>query len=191
MESVAFGLGYTAVLIWGGSALNGSFGYADAYPYWYVIPLRTDTAGVLAFAVAIVCLVVSRYLHLRRSADELVGPAPTRPATRSAGVHLVQAMAETGVVLGTGLVIYLSLNAVTHPWTLKMQLTHLAPWPTEGTVRAIALGICLIGMATRRYLRATANRPGQATAPGQAAAAGQLDAGVGVGAGAGDVAGGA
>ena len=71
-------------------------------------------------------------------------------------------MAETGVVLGTAVVIYLSLNAVTHPVTLGMQLTHLWPWPTEGTVRVIGLAICLVSVATRRYLRATANRPSQA-----------------------------
>jgi hypothetical protein len=76
----------------------------------------------------------------------------------------VQAVAETAVVLSTGLVIYLSLNAVTHPVTLTIQLTHLWPWPSEGTVRVIALGICLVAVAVRRYLRATASRPGLAAA---------------------------
>ena len=49
-----------------------------------------------------------------------------------------------------------------HPATLNIQLTHLAPWPTEGTVRVLALGACLVAVATRRYLRATATRPSQA-----------------------------
>jgi hypothetical protein len=158
VESVTFGLGYTAVLIWLGSALVASFTGDEANPYWPAIPhLRTDTAGVIAFAVAIVGLVVSRYLQLRRR-----GAGPTEPVARSARAAAVQAVAETAVVLGTALVIYLSLNAVTHPVTLRLQLTHLWPWPSEGTVRVIGLGFCLAGAATSRYLRATASRPAPA-----------------------------
>jgi hypothetical protein len=161
VESAAFGLGYTAVLIWSGSALVASFSDGEANPYWPAIPhLRTDTTGVIAFAVAIVSLSVSKYLQLRRRSSG----APAQLASRAAGVLAVQAMAETAVVLGTGLVIYLSLNAVTHPQTLRLQLTHLWPWPSEGTVRVIGLGICWAGAATARYLRATATRPVQAAA---------------------------
>jgi hypothetical protein len=74
----------------------------------------------------------------------------------------VQAVADTAAVLGTGLVIYLSLNAVTHPITLTLQLTHLWPWPSEGTVRVIRLCVCLVAVATRRNLRAAGNQPGPA-----------------------------
>ena len=57
VESAAFGLGYTAVLIWSGSALVASFTDYEATPYWPAIPdLRTDTTGVIAFAAAIVSL---------------------------------------------------------------------------------------------------------------------------------------
>lgn len=156
IESVTFGLGYTAVLIWIGSALVASFTDYEPLPYWPVIPhLRTDTTGVIAFAVAIVTLIVSRYLQLRRGGD-----APVRPAVRSPRVLAVQATAETAVILSTALVIYLSFNAFTHPITLRLQLTHLWPWPSEGTVRVIGLGICLVAVATRRYLRATAGDAG-------------------------------
>ena len=165
VESAAFSLGYTAALIWSGSALVASFSDGEANPYWPNIPhLRTDTTGVIAFAVAIISLAVSKYLQLRRRSG-----APSESVTRPAGVLAVQAMAETAAVLGTGLVIYLSLNAVTHPITLTLQLTHLWPWPSEGTVRVIGLGICLAAVATSRYLRATASRPGHAAAaPGNA-----------------------
>jgi hypothetical protein len=165
-ESAAFGLGYTAVLIWVGAALVGSFTAAEAFPYWPAIPhLRTDTAGVIAFFVAIVTLTVSKYLRLRR----LGGAAarPNRPAAglpapgRPAGVHAVQAVAETAAFLSTALVIYLSFNAFTHPFTLRLQLTHLWPWPSEGTVRVIGLAICLVAVSVSRYLRATESTGGQ------------------------------
>jgi len=158
LESAAFGVGYTAVLIWSGTALVASFGQGQAGPYWPAIPqLRTDTTGIIAFLVAIVSLVVSRYLQLRRRSG-----APVPPVAGPAGVVAAQAIAETAAVLGTGLVAYLSLNAVTHPETLRLQVTHLLPWPSEGTVRVIGLGVCLAAVATSRYLRATANRVSQA-----------------------------
>ena len=160
VESAAFGLGYAAVLIWSGSALVASFSDGEANPYWPNIPgLRTDTTGVIAFAVAIVSLLVSKYLQLSRRSS-----APAEPIARPAWVLAVQATAETAAVLGTALVIYLSLNAVTHPITLTLQLTHLWPWPSEGTVRVIGLGICLAAVATSRYLRASATRPSQSAA---------------------------
>jgi len=158
IESVAFGVGYIAMLIWVGSALVASFTGGEANPYWPVIPfLRTDTAGDLAFAVAIVSLVVSRYLQLRRRGAAAAEPA-AEPAARPPGLVMVQAMAETAAVLCTAVVIYLSFNAVTHPETLERQLTHLLPGPSEGTARVVALGICLVAVATSRYLRATAPR---------------------------------
>lgn len=160
VESVAFGFGYIAVLIWSGTALVASFSDSLSFPYWPAIPeLRTDTVGFIAFAVAIISLPISKYLQLRRGSS-----TPAQPVARSSRVLAVQAMADTAVFLGTGLVIYLSLNAVTHPETLRLQLTHMWPWPSEGTVRVTALGICLVGIATRRYLRATASRPVRASA---------------------------
>jgi hypothetical protein len=159
-ESVGFGLGYTAVLIWSGTALVASFTNGEANPYWSAIPqLRTDTIGVITFVVAIVGLAASKYLQLRRRSA-----APTRPMVRPAGVLALQATAETAAFLSTALVIYLSVNAVTHPETLRLQLTHLWPWPSEGTVRVIGLGVCLAGVTVSHYLRATASRPVQAAA---------------------------
>jgi hypothetical protein len=163
VESVTLGLGYSTFLIWIGSAFVGSFGdFDDAYPYWPAIPkLRTDTAGFIAFGIAIVCLVVSRYLQLGRRNG---APADVVARLRPAPVLAVQAVADVAAVLATALVIYLSVNAAMHPWTLPVQLTHLLPWPSEGTVRVIALVICLAAVATRRYLRATADEPRQGAA---------------------------
>jgi hypothetical protein len=168
VESVALGLGYAALLIWGGSALVAAFSPYESYPYWPAIPhLRTDTSGVLAFLVSLVCLTVSKYLELRRRAVR--GDVQVKPAVRPAGVLAVQAVAEAAVVCATGLVVYLSLNAVVHPWTLRLQLTHLLPWPSEGTVRVIGLAVCLAAVATRHYLRAAGTRPSSPAASGSAA----------------------
>jgi hypothetical protein len=115
--------------------------------------------------------VVSKYLQLDRRNGAVAEPSGQR-AVRPPGVNLVQAVAETAAFLATGVVIYLSLNAVTHPFTLRLQLTHLWPWPSEGTVRVIALGVCLAGVAVTRYLRATAGPPGRpASVPENADAA--------------------
>ena len=169
VESVTLGLGYSAVLIWIGSAFVGSFGdFDDAYPYWPAIPrLRTDTAGFLGFGIAIVCLIVSRYLQLGRRSGAPAEPAA--PRLRTPRVLAVQAVADVAALLGTALVIYLSVNGAMHPWTLPVQLTHLLPWPSEGTVRVISLGVCLVAVAVRRYLRATATWSSEAApVPGEA-----------------------
>ena len=162
IESAALGLGYAATLVWVGSAFVGSFGdFDDGYPYWPAIAhLRTDTAGFLGFALAVVTLVPSRYLQLRRRA---AGAADgTVPPGRSGGVLAVQALADVALVLATCVVLYLSANAAMHPWTLPVHLTHLLPWPSEGTVRVLGLAVCAVSLATRRYLRAS---PGQAARP--------------------------
>ena len=144
------------MLCWASTCLVAIFGGASlASPYWPVLPwLRTDTIGVITFALAAVSLVVSKYLRLRRSA---VGAIAQIPLNRSAYVQIVQAVAETAAVLATAVVAYLSLNVVTHSVSLRLQLTHLWPWPSEGTVRVIALGICIASVAATRYLRSAAS----------------------------------
>ena len=156
VEAVAFGVGYTSVLCWASTCLVATFGGASlASPYWPVLPwLRTDTTGVIAFALAAVSLVVSKYLRLRRSNARAIAQ---QPVNRHPYVQGLQAVAETAAVLATALVAYLSLNVVTHSVTLRLQLTHLWPWPSEGTVRVIALGICIASVAATRYLRSAAS----------------------------------
>jgi hypothetical protein len=62
------------------------------------------------------------------------------------------ATSETVAILATGLTIYLSVNAVTHPATLGIRATHLAGWPTEGTLRVSALLFCACSVMVLRYL---------------------------------------
>jgi hypothetical protein len=165
VEAAAFGLGYTCVLCWASTCLVAIFGGASmASPYWPVLPwLRTDTTGVITFALAAISLVVSKYLHLRRSR---AGAIAQNPVNRPAFTQAAQAVAETAAVLATALVAYLSLNVVTHSVTLRLQLTHLWPWPSEGTVRVIALGICIASVAATRYLRSAASSSTSDQLPG-------------------------
>jgi hypothetical protein len=153
VESVLAGLGYGALLCWLGTCLVGSFrpGYM-ANPYWPSVPgLRTDTCGIAAFTAAAISLACSEYLRLDR---QRVGSPWSKPvrANREPIRLAALAVAETVTVLGTLLVAYLSVNAVTHPATLAIRATHLAPWPTEGTLRVIALFACACGVGVMRWI---------------------------------------
>jgi hypothetical protein len=155
VEAAAGGLGYASILCWASTCLVASFGGVSlASPYWPDIPgLRTDTTGIIAFALAAVSLVVSKYLRLRRVRSG--APARELPL-RTAGALGTQAVAETAAILATGLVAYLSVNVVTtRGVTLRLHVTHVLSWPSEGTVRVIALIICMLSVAVTRYLRAS------------------------------------
>jgi hypothetical protein len=154
LEAAATGLGYGAVLCFASACLVASFRPQNLpSPYWPgVLALRTDTAGAVAFIVAAFCLTVSKYLRMRRLQQS--GSTAASAFFNGPARLLALALAEMTTVLSTGLVIYLSLNAVTHPGTLKLQATHFLSWPTEGTLRMVALILCVISTAVVRYLRA-------------------------------------
>jgi hypothetical protein len=172
VEAATAGLAFGSLLEWASTALVGSFRPLDlADPYWRVVPwLRTDTSGFAAFIVAAVCLLSSEYLRLRRrrsaasagttpraASPEAVPPtapgAVPPPTAPGGAVLLAMAAAETVAVLATGLFGYLSVNAVTHPATQQIQATHLLSWPTEGTLRVVALLLCIVSFGMVRYLR--------------------------------------
>jgi hypothetical protein len=151
-EALAAGIAYAAGLCWAGVCLVAAFRPGDlSAPYWRAVPgLRTDTCGIAAFFAVAVGLGTSEYFRLRRRRDaaQLGDCGPVRG---NAGL-MALATFETVAALATGLVLYLSVNAVTHPATLDLQATHLAAWPTEGTLRVIALLCCLGSVAGLRYL---------------------------------------
>jgi hypothetical protein len=164
VEAATAGLAFGSLLEWASTALVGSFRPLDlADPYWRGVPwLRTDTSGFAAFIVAAVCLLSSEYLRLRRRRSAVsagAAPPPTPPGavpppTAPGGaVLLAMAAAETVAVLATGLFGYLSVNTVTHPATQQIQATHLLSWPTEGTLRVVALLLCIVSFGMVRYLR--------------------------------------
>jgi hypothetical protein len=158
IEAGALGLAYGAGLCWAGACAVASFRVQNlGHPYWNAIPgLRTDTCGAVAFLVLALSLVTARFQYLERMRIEPPDPAVPRPGSGWQSAAL--AIGETVAVLSTGLVVYLSANAVIHPATLAIRATHFAPWPTEGTLRVLALAGCVLGVAGSRYYRAARGR---------------------------------
>jgi hypothetical protein len=94
--------------------------------HWAAGP-RTDTFGAACFAVSFLAYVAGAVVRERRlsrpsEADEPEGGQPA----------LARALIRAGGVYGAVAWAYIAMNAVSHPRTLSMRLTHLAPWPTEG-----------------------------------------------------------
>jgi hypothetical protein len=154
LEALATGLAYGAALCWVGVCLVASFRPADlSAPYWSGVPcLRSDTSGIVAFLSVAVCFGASEYLRLRRRRDTAATPAPRSPDTNLQLFAL--ATSETVAILATGLVVYWSVNAVTHPATLGIHATHLVSGPTEGTLRVVALLMGICSVTVLRYLLA-------------------------------------
>ena len=161
------GVGYATALCWASVCLLASF-QPDrlSSPYWSKIPhLRYDTTGIAAFVLAALGLCGSEYLRWRRRAVAECLPGSQRPASHWPGTAergapklsgrcplLLLSASETSALLCSGLVAYLSVNAVTHPATLRLQATHLLSWPAEGTLRVMALLLAAASVAVLRYL---------------------------------------
>jgi hypothetical protein len=160
VEASSAGLAYGSLLCWASTCLVGSFRPQDmADPYWHGIPrLRTDVLGFAAFIVAAVCIVASEYLRLRRRQDVGINRAAASSCKAKERVmggtatSFWLAVSETVIVMATGLFGYLSLNAVTHPATLQLHVTHLLSGPAEGTLRVMALVLCVCSVTVLRYL---------------------------------------
>jgi len=147
---------YGAALFCASTLLVASFRPYDlAMPYWSRVSwLRTDTGGAASFVVVGVTLVVSEYLRLRRNGGRRRRTSGIRSRT-----YLARAVAEVIALLATGLVVYLSVNAVTHPYTLTVRATHFANWPTEGTLRVCALLLCVLSVGSLRFMTARLSPP--------------------------------
>jgi len=95
-----------------------------------VLPVRTDTLGVLAFAASVGLLWLTGLgtVRLQSNLRHLRGLAS---AARSVALHAGAAW------------LYVSANSISHPATLYLHLTHLVPWPSEGTfaVTCFVVGI--------------------------------------------------
>jgi hypothetical protein len=148
VEGIMTGLGYACGLVVLGVFAVGSFRPAElANPYWDRLGgLRTDTLGALCFVVGTVAFATSEYLRLSRCSGTLQKTAVSTPEATT----VVTAIARALTVAATGLVVYLSVNAVTHPRTLTLSATHLLPWPSESTLRVAALVIAAYAAAVAR-----------------------------------------
>jgi hypothetical protein len=153
IEGIVTGVAYACALVVVGVFAVASFRPGElGAPYWGRITwLRTDTFGVLCFFAAAAAFSVSEYLRLSRRADQET-PVPTAPPRDGARL-VTMALARSFAVAGTALVVYLSANSFTHPQTLSFQATHLLPWPSEGTLRAVTLVMVAGAVATARTLR--------------------------------------
>jgi hypothetical protein len=159
IEAAATGVAYGAGLFCASALLVASFRPYDLpMPYWSRISwLRTDTGGAASFLVVAVTLVVSEYLRLRRNGGRRRGTSGTRRS--GSRTYLARAVGEVIALLATGLVVYLSINSVTHPATLTLRATHFASWPTEGALRVLALLLCVLSVGWLRFTSARLSAP--------------------------------
>lgn len=67
-------------------------------------------------------------------------------------LRFVKALSFTLFVFGFAGWFYIAENAVFHPETLALPLTHLAPWPREDTFGAVCFGVGLVACFVWRYL---------------------------------------
>lgn len=89
------------------------------------IPVRRDTLGIVCFALSASLFLVSAVLR-RRSYPLL----------------------RTVRVFAGATVVYLLTNALTHPETMRMPLTHLVSWPSELATLILASGAFVTTHAT-------------------------------------------
>ncbi len=61
-------------------------------------------------------------------------------------MKMFQALTFTLFVHGFAGWFYIAENAVFHPETLKLPLTHLLPWPREDTFGIICFGVSIISL---------------------------------------------
>ena len=149
LEGVAAGLAYAGALAALGVFAAASFRpWGLSSPYWSRIGwLRTDTFGLGCFITSALTFGLSEFLRLTRNTNRR-----SPQTTRSAGpVFLITLAAGRAlVVASSALVAYLSVNAITHPQTLALPATHLLSWPTEGTLRVVALIVTAFAVAVVR-----------------------------------------
>ena len=152
IEGAVSGLAYSSGLVALSVFLVGSFRPQELpQPYvGHIAWLRTDTLGIVSFFLATIGLAGSSFLRRIFEVNCRSATAGSAPGT----IRLLTAVvARTLVVAGTTLVIYISINAVTHPITLGMQATHLLSWPTEGLLRVISIVVVAFAVAVDRFLR--------------------------------------
>lgn len=67
--------------------------------------------------------------------------------------QFVRALSFTVFVFGFAGWIYIAQNAVHHPETLALPLTHLLPFPREDIFGIVCFGLSFIALFIYRYLK--------------------------------------
>jgi hypothetical protein len=67
--------------------------------------------------------------------------------------NFISALSFTIFVFGFAGWIYIAQNAVNHPETLSLPLTHLAPFPREDIFGIVCFGLSFIALFVFRYLK--------------------------------------
>ena len=137
-EGAATGLAAGCALVTLSAFAVGSFRPTElSSPYWVRLSgLRTDTLGVACFFGATAAYAVSECFRWSRKR----APRAAHVARPTGGIRAVLlGVARAVTAAGAVLVTYLSINAVTHPWSLDLPATHLASWPTESTLRVASI----------------------------------------------------
>jgi hypothetical protein len=67
-------------------------------------------------------------------------------------MKFIRALSFTLAVFGFAGWAYIAQNAVFHPATLSLPLTHLAPFPREDTFGAVAFLVSFVSLFVYRYV---------------------------------------
>ncbi|HEU5186891.1 MAG TPA: hypothetical protein VFT87_00120 [Candidatus Saccharimonadales bacterium] len=72
---------------------------------------------------------------------------------------IIRALSFTVFVFGFAGWIYIAQNAVHHPETLALPLTHLLPFPREDIFGIACFGLSFIALFVYRYLKEIKEHP--------------------------------
>lgn len=72
--------------------------------------------------------------------------------------RIIRALSFTVFIFGFAGWFYIAQNAVVHPATLAMPLTHFADFPREDTFGAICFGVSFIALFVYMYIKDDAAR---------------------------------
>ncbi|HSX01968.1 MAG TPA: hypothetical protein VLI05_01495 [Candidatus Saccharimonadia bacterium] len=67
--------------------------------------------------------------------------------------RILRALSFSVFVFGFAGWLYIAENAVHHPQTLPLPLTHLAPFPREDTFGALCFGLSFVALFIYMYLK--------------------------------------
>jgi hypothetical protein len=68
-------------------------------------------------------------------------------------IRTLRALSFTVFVFGFAGWVYIAQNAVHHPETLALPLTHFLPYPREDTFGAVCFALSFVALFTYMYLR--------------------------------------